>query len=136
MNSVSNKQIESEVLNAFKGLTQAAESLDSASYFEFFDREKFSGLNADGRVWHDFKNLEDLINAGFPMIQKSLSLVFDNVKVTVINPTTAILVNEYKQSILLKDGNVIKQSGGGTQVWSKSDNGWQLVNVSASESKE
>lgn len=128
------KNIEQEVLAAFDGLVKAAESLDADGYFAFFDKERFSGLNADGTVWHSFNDLQTLISSGFPMIEKNISLEFKNVKVTVINVTTAILVNEYTQSILLKSGDVVKQSGGGTQVWSKSDGTWKLVSVSASNS--
>jgi hypothetical protein len=133
MKSEDKNKVETEVLDAFKGLVQASESLDSNRYFAYFDKEKFSGLNADGTVWHSIKSLETIISAGFPMIEKTISLEFKNVKVTVINPTTAILVNEYTQSMLLKSGDIVKQSGGGTQVWFKSKSEWKLVSVSASE---
>ena len=136
MESIDKSNVESEVLDAFKGLVKASESLDSEKYFAYFDKEKFTGLNADGTVWHSIKNLETLINSGFPMIDKSISLEFKNVKVTVIDQTTAILVNEYKQSLLLKNGNLVNQSGGGTQVWFKSKGAWKLVSVSASESSK
>ncbi|MBV1909794.1 MAG: nuclear transport factor 2 family protein [Kangiellaceae bacterium] len=136
MKSVNNEQIESEVLEAFKDLSEAAESLDTERYFEFFDKEKFTGLNTDGSVWHSFDNLEVLILSGFPIIEQSISLEFNNVKVTVINPTTAILVNEYIHSILLKSGDEVQQLGGGTQVWSKTNGLWKLVSVSASESSQ
>ena len=132
MESKNGNQLESEVLDAFRGLTEASESLDSNRYFEYFDKEKFTGLNADGSVWHSFENLEALILSGFPQIERSISLEFNNVKVTIINPITAILVNEYSQSILLKSGDIVNQSGGGTQVWSKSNGAWKLVSVSAS----
>lgn len=131
-----NTAIESEVLNAFHGLADAAESLDSERYFEFFDKEKFTGLNADGTVWDSFSSFEPLITTGFSMIEKSLSLEFTLVKVTVINSTTAILVNEYTHALELKDGTVIKQSGGGTQVWFKLEKVWKLVNVSASDVRQ
>ena len=134
MESIDKSKVESEVLDAFNGLVKASEALDSEKYFAYFDKEKFTGLNADGTVWHSIKNLETLINRGFPMIEKSISLEFINVKVTVIDQTTAILVNEYKQSLLLKNGDVVNQSGGGMQVWSKSKGAWKLVGVSASES--
>jgi len=129
-----NDQIKSEVLDAFHGLVAAAESFDAERYFEFFDKDKFSGLNTDGSVWHSFDSFAGLIAAGFPMMEKSISLEFSNVKVTVINASTAILVNEYLHSIKLKGGAVIEQSGGGTQVWFKANEKWQLVSVSASES--
>lgn len=67
------------------------------------------------------------------MIEKIVSLEFDQVKVTVLNPLTAILVNEFTQTILLKDGSSIEQSGGGTQVWLKTGEAWKLVSNSASD---
>lgn len=126
------RKVETEVLDAFKGLVDASTALDASRYFEYFDKVKFTGLNADGKVWHSIKDLEDLIVPGFSAVEKSISLEFFNVKVTVINSTTAILVNEFKQTILLKNGNVVEQSGGGTQVWSRSESAWKLVSVSAS----
>lgn len=136
MQSIDKHNIELEILDAFGGLVQASKSLDSNRYFEYFDKEHFTGLNADGTVWHSIDSLETLISAGFPMVEKVLSLEFKNVKVTVINQTTAILVNEYTQSMLLKSGDTISQSGGGTQVWSKADGVWKLVSVSASEASQ
>lgn len=128
-------QIELEVLEAIKGLVDAVESLDSNRYFEYFDKEKFTGLNADGTVWHSIDDLEAIISSGFRVVEKNISLEFNKVKVTVINATTAILVNEYKQSILLKNSNIIEQAGGGTQVWFKSNGTWKLVSISASEAE-
>jgi hypothetical protein len=129
---IDKNKIELDVLDAFKGLVKASESFDTDRYFEFFDKERFTGLNVDGTVWHSFENFEALISSGFPMVERNLSLEFINVKVTVISPTTAILVNEYKHSMLLKSGDIVEQSGGGTQVWYKSNNVWKLVSVSGS----
>ncbi len=126
-------EIESEVHDAFKGLVEASKSFDADRYLEYFDKEKFSGLNADGTVWHSMKDFEALIRSGFSMVEKSESLEFYNVKITVINQTTAILVDEYKDSVLLKNGELVQQAGGGTQVWSKSNGTWKLVSVSASD---
>jgi tartrate dehydratase beta subunit/fumarate hydratase class I family protein len=134
--STNTDQIEAEILDAFKGLVEASKALDSSRYFEYIDKEKFTGLGADGKVWRSVKNLEDVILSGFPMVDKIISLEFQNVKVTVVNPSTAILVNEYKQTILLKDKSVVKQAGGGTQVWSKSGNAWKLVSISSSDASQ
>jgi hypothetical protein len=132
MKSIDENNIELEVLNAFKGLVEASKSLDANRYFEYFDKEKFSGLNVDGTVWSSIEGLEALIFGGFPMVEKVTALEFNNVKVTVINQTTAILVNEYTQTMRLKSGDLVSQSGGGTQVWSNSSGAWKLVSVSAS----
>lgn len=128
-------QIEAEVTDVFQGLVAASKALDSDRYLEYIDKDKFTGLSADGKAWHSVKNLEELIVSGFPMVEKIIGLEFHNVKVTVINESTAILVNEYKQTILLKNQNIVKQSGGGTQVWSKTGNTWKLVSISASDAK-
>jgi hypothetical protein len=126
-------EIETEVLQAFEGLVEASRKLDPALYFECYDMEKFTGLNANGKVWLSIKELEDLITFGFSAIERSLALEFSNVKVTVIDRSTAILVNEYKQSLLLKDGSTVHSAGGGVQVWHRSQDKWKLVSVSASD---
>lgn len=129
-------QIEAEIIGAFRGLVDASEALDSSRYFEYIDKDKFTGLSADGKAWHTFKYLENVISTGFQMVERIIFLEFSNVKVTVINPSTAILVNEYKQTILLKNTDTVQQSGGGTQVWSKSENAWKLVSISASDASQ
>ncbi|MCE3264100.1 MAG: nuclear transport factor 2 family protein [Pseudoduganella sp.] len=133
MNPADIGKIESEVLQAFEGLVEASRLLDPALYFEYYDKEKFTGLNADGKVWLSIEGLESLIMSGFPAIERSLSLEFANVKVTVIDRSTAILVNEFKQSLLLKDGRTVNSSGGGVQVWHLFQDKWKLVSVSASD---
>lgn len=125
--------IEAEISAAFKGLVHASLALDPERYFAYVDREKFTGLSAHGKVWHCATALEELIYSGFPTIEKIMSLEFSNVKVTVLNPSTAILVNEYQQTILLKNQSIVKQAGGGTQVWSRSGSRWKLVIISASD---
>lgn len=133
MNPADISKIESEVLEAFGGLVEASRLLDPALYFEYYDKEKFTGLNANGKVWLSISPLENLIISGFSAIERSLSLEFSNVKVTVIDWSTAILVNEYMQSLLLKDGSTVSSSGGGVQVWHLFQDKWKLVSVSASD---
>jgi hypothetical protein len=134
--STASKQIEVEVLDAFEALVEASKALDADRYFAYFDKEKFTGLSADGKAWQSIKNLEDVIGPGFAAVDKIVSLEFYNVKVTVINQATAILVNEFKQTILLKDKSLVKQAGGGTQVWSRCEDAWKLVSISASDASE
>jgi hypothetical protein len=129
-------KIETEVLEAFAGLVDASKALDPVRYFAYFDKEKFTGLNGEGKVLISIKPLESLIGSGFPMVEKSISLEFKNVKVTVIDSSTAILVNEYKQSALLKDGSLHHSAGGGVQVWHQSGGRWKLVSVSASDASK
>jgi len=129
-------QTEQEILEAFKGLVEASRALDARRYFDYVDSDRFTGLSADGQVWHCVKDLEDVIFPGFRAVEKIVDLQFYRIKVTVINPATAILVNEYTQTILLKNQDVIEQSGGGTQVWAKSGAAWKLVSISASDSSQ
>jgi len=125
--------IEAEIIDAFSGLVDASKALDLSRYCANIDKDKFTGLNADGKVWHSYDDLEKVISGGFQMIEKIVSLEFFNVKVTVISPSTAILVNEFTQTILLKNADTVQQSGGGVQVWNKSEDGWKLVSIAASD---
>jgi hypothetical protein len=129
-------QIEAEVMGAFRGLVAASEALDASRYFEYIDKGKFTGLSADGKAWHGFEDLEPIISNGFQMVERIVSLEFSNVKITVINPSTAILVNEYEQTLLLKNADTVRQCGGGTQVWSRSEDRWKLVSISASDANQ
>ena len=130
--STSNQIIEKEVNDAFNSLVLASKALDSDAYFKHFDKDKFVGLNSDGSNWNSISDLEPLIHSGFSAIDKVLTLEFTNVNISIIDSFTAILVNEYKQEIMLKDGTKVKLAGGGTQVWSKHTGSWKLVSISAS----
>jgi len=130
------EQLEAEVMDAFRGLVEASRALDAERYFDYIDQDKFTGLSAEGKAWHAFTDLENVISSGFQMIDRIVSLEFFNVKVTVIHPATAILVNEFRQRIRLKNTDLVEQAGGGTQVWCKSTHGWKLVSISASEAKQ
>ena len=131
-----NDQVTADVLDAFQGLVQASKALDAHRYFAYIDTGRFTGLSAEGKAWHGFKDLEQLILAGFQAVERITSLEFSNVKVTVIDPSLAILVNEYEQTLLLKSGDVVKQAGGGTQVWSRTGDAWKLVSISASDARQ
>lgn len=124
--------IEKEVMASFESLVQASQDLDSDGYFEHIDAEKFVGLNSDGTNWNSINDLKPLIEGGFAFVEKVILLEFTNVKISVINQSTAILVNEYKQSMKLKNGNIVNVAGGGTQVWSNQQGRWKLVSISAS----
>ncbi|WP_440056913.1 nuclear transport factor 2 family protein (plasmid) [Pseudoalteromonas sp. T1lg65] len=124
--------IEQQVTTAFQGLVAASKTLNSAQYFEFIDQEKFVGLNADGSNWNSASELKALIDPSFSALEKVESLTFTNVKVSVIDENTAILVNEYQQTVILKDGSPFTAEGGGMQVWSKSSGKWLLVGIGAS----
>ncbi|WP_169726045.1 nuclear transport factor 2 family protein [Aestuariibacter salexigens] len=124
--------IETEILAAFDNLVQSAVSLNAASYFSHFDRGKFVGLNNEGSSWKSFAELSRQISQGFSAIKEVTSLNFTYVDVSIIDTYTAILVNEYTQSVRLSCNAELCQSGGGVQVWSKRTGSWKLVSVAAS----
>ncbi|BCO18968.1 hypothetical protein KUC3_18250 [Alteromonas sp. KC3] len=130
--NIDQEDIKKEVLDSFNSLVEASKKLDANAYFEHFDSDKFVGLNSDGTNWNDLNELTPVVDAGFNSIQKVTSLEFPNVKISVIDNNTVILVNEFTQTVLLKNGTTHTASGGGTQVWSKHSGQWKLVSVSAS----
>jgi len=125
-------RIESEVNRAFEELAVAAQSLNIDEYLGFFDREKFTSLNDNGSVFHSFSDFESLYRQQIPALKKYNSLEFKNVKITVLNNSTAILVNEYTAEVVLQSGDAVSAGGAGAQVWSKASGAWLLVNVSGS----
>lgn len=123
---------EKEVLVSFQSLVDASINLDAEAYFQHFDADKFVGLNTNGTKWNSLTDFAPVVTIGFDSIQEVISLEFPNVKVSIIDQYTAVLVNEFSQSVLLKNNATITVSGGGTQVWSKRSGDWKLVSVSAS----
>jgi hypothetical protein len=87
--------VEKEILASFQSLVNASKRLDAKRYFEHFDADKFVGLNSDGTNWNSINDLMPVINIGFSSIHEVVSLKFPNVKVSVIDRYTAILVNEF-----------------------------------------
>lgn len=114
----------------------ACRALDAERYFACIDKDRFSGLSAQGEAWHCVKSLEQVIHGGFAAVEEIVALDFDNVKVTVINPVTAILVNEYRQTVRLKDQRVVALAGGGSQVWAACGEAWKLVSICASDAHQ
>jgi len=125
-------QIDEEVRLAFEELVEASKALDADRYFKLFDNDKFVGLSAHGQNWRSIHDLKRVIKTGFDAVDKVQSLVFTNVQVSIIDISTAILINEYKQEVLLKSGKAAQATGGGVQVWSKATGDWKIVSVSAS----
>lgn len=125
-------QIKAEVRASFDILVESTKVQDWEAYFAHFDQNNFSGLNADGTVWESFDDFKASVVPGFQMIERSDSLIFPVVQISVIDRNTAILVNEYQQIIILTGGEEIKATGGGVQVWSKISKEWKLVSISAS----
>lgn len=128
-------RIKTEVKKSFESLVESTKKQDWDSYFDHFDQKNFTGLNADGTVWESFQEFKDSVSPIFEIIESSDNLEFPVVKISVIDKKNAVLVNEYKQKIVLNGGQEIRAAGGGTQVWSKVSDNWKLVSISSS-SKE
>ena len=124
-------KISQAVNESFTGLVAAARSLDVDAYFQYFDRKRFTALNADGTVVHSIEAFEKRTRQQFAALESYGSLEFSQVKISVINRTTAVLVNEYQADVVLKSGDQVSASGGGTQVWAFTDGVWKLVSVSS-----
>ncbi len=131
-----NIQIKTEVRASFDSLVESTKVQDWESYFNHFDENNFSGLNADGTVWESFENFKASVIPGFKMIESSDSLVFPIVKISLIDKNTAVLINEYEQKITLNGGQEIRVAGGGAQVWSRISGKWKLVSISASSKQD
>ncbi len=125
-------EIRSEVKTAFQDLANAAQTLNHDRYFSSFDSDKFTALNENGGVLHSFDAFKEMYLPQLKYVESYQSLEFNNVKIDVINASTAVLVNEYKATVTLTSGETVMASGAGTQVWSKRSGVWKLVNVSSS----
>ncbi len=124
--------IKAEVNAAFQELIEASNALDFDRYLALFDTTRFSGLHTDGTVMHSIEDLVSTYKPGFAMVDAIEHLAFQNVKITVIDSNTAILVNEYTERSRLKTGTITEGKGGGTQVWSRQTGAWKLVSISSS----
>ncbi len=126
------EKIKEAVQLKFNELIEASKTLDFDCYLELIDKDKFSGLNSNGSVMHSRDELEKIYRPGFSMMEKIESLEFTKVKITVINGTTVVLVNEYRDRTQLKNGDYASSEGGGCQVWSLILDSWKLVSISSS----
>ena len=132
LNTSRKNEIYTEVNSAFQGLVDASKSLDHEKYFSYFDAEKYTTLNEDGTVLHSLDAFREMYLPQQKYIKSYQSLEFSNVKIDVIDASTAVLVNEYTASVTLTSGETVSAAGAGTQVWSKRTGTWKLVNVSSS----
>jgi len=127
--------IREEVRTEFQGLIEAAKSLDPERYLAYFDKDNFTGLNANGTVTHSLEEFANQYRRSLPLFDRYEYLEFFKVKITVLNRSTAILVNEFQADIQLREGSLISLSGGGSQVWHRKNGAWKLVSVSSAAPK-
>ncbi|MEL7312387.1 MAG: nuclear transport factor 2 family protein [Pseudomonadota bacterium] len=130
--SHSQNDLKSEVEAAFNDLVDAAKNGDIERYFSFFDQDTFTALTADGSTIATFDAFRERVAPQLEFIERYNSLEFDPVKVSVLDSSNAVLVNEYSAEVVLKSGDIVAASGAGTQVWSKRTGVWKLVHVSDS----
>ncbi len=126
------RKVITEVQASFGALVAAAKTLRAEPYLAFFDAERLTALNEDGTVTHSLGEFAEHYTQGITHIKTYTSLEFSNVKITPINRTMAILVNEYEAGFILASDEAITVAGAGTQVWSKRNDDWKLVHVASS----
>lgn len=122
-----------EVTSAFEALVASARSLDFDRYFSLFDKPRFTALNANGTVVHDFDEFEAVFREQIQVVDRYKSLSFENVRLTLLTADVCILINEYSAELVLKSDDVISVAGAGTQVWCKASGAWLLSHISSSD---
>ncbi len=131
-NEIDQKHIEQEIQAAFSALADAVRTLDTEKYFGFFDHDIYTALNADGSVTHSFDEFSASFIAQTNYVEAYKALDFHNIKITVVDLKTAILVNEYTAEVILQSGEILRAAGAGTQIWSKRTGSWKLIHVAGS----
>ncbi len=124
-------EITEQVMDAFESLVSASKTLETEPYLEHFSKDRFTA-SLDGSVLLSYSELEQLYAEQVPAVKAYLSLEFETVKVSVLNRYTAVLVNEYAETILLASGDTVSFAGSGAQVWGLEGSKWRLFNVSGS----
>ena len=81
---------------------------------------------------HSFQIFKEAYLPKLQFTESYQNLEFTNVKIDVINASTAVLVNEYNATVTLTTGDTVNAAGAGAQVWSKRTGAWKLVSVSSS----
>ncbi|GAB5520364.1 MAG: hypothetical protein RhofKO_26150 [Rhodothermales bacterium] len=123
--------IEAEVEAAFQRLVADARSLEPEPYLAHLAQEGFTA-QLDGTVLSSYEAFSEMYRTQIPSIEAFLSLEFDNVAVSVLNRTTAVLVNEFTETIVLASGDTLALAGGGSQVWTRANADWKLIHISGS----
>ena len=123
--------VRAQIENRFDALVEAVKSLDTDRYFSFFDQARFSGLAGDGTTWHSFEEFASIMRPAFESVTAFERLEFSRVKITVLDSTTAILVNEFQDEIALQGGDLMRDAGGGVQVWKLTDGEWLVASVAS-----
>lgn len=129
-------EFEYEVQAQFQSLIEAAQSLDSTAYFDHFDEQSFTSLNENGTVTHFFDDFRSDYLEGVHSVRAYQKLEFTNIKVTELDPRHAVLINEYKATVQLKDDSIVSFAGAGTQVWQETDGQWRLIHISSSRKQD
>ena len=132
MSEQEKRAIRTEVECVFGDFAKAAQSLDHEAYFSFMDADNFTFLGADGATLHSLKEFRDAYLPQLRAVKKYNRLAFDPLRVTVIDASHAIVVNEFSAEVVLKSGVSIETSGAGAQFWSKRSGEWKLVHISNS----
>lgn len=127
--------MEAEVEAAFEELVSATKNGDHGRYFDLFDTETFTALNADGSTLPSFDAFKDLYAPQLGAVKRYQSLEFDPIHIRIIDANTAVLVNEYSAEVELTSGTIVSASGAGAQIWSKRSGEWKLVHISDAQKR-
>ena len=128
MNSSESQRIVTDVRAAFDGLVTASKALDTEGYFGYFSRDGFSAM-LQGSATLSYDEFEQFYRLQVPQIKEIISLEFPVVEIQPIDLNTALLINEYTETIRLSSGEIIDSEGGGSQLWVKRDDKWLLKHI-------
>ena len=132
LSTIELEKVHTAVSQAFDELIIAAKLLDTSAYLNCLNKDNFTALNPDGTVTHSFEQFAATYCQQIAYCRQYNSLAFENVKVSPINETSAVLVNEFTAEVLLESGDVVVSKGAGTQVWQLAEGVWKLVHISTS----
>ena len=132
LSSNQESQIKAEIETVFQTFSSSAKNLDHDLYLSFFDENDFSILSADGTTLNSKEAFKTKYLPQLAHIEKYISLEFDPINFIVVDSQNAIIVNEFKAEVVLKNGDIISTSGAGAQFWSKRSGQWKLLHISDS----
>ena len=128
MSPSESQRVATEVRSAFDALVVVSKTLDTEAYLSLFSEDGFSAM-LDGSATLSFAEFERFYRQQVPQIEEIISLDFPVVEIRPIDPQTALLINEYTETLRLSSGEIFESSGGGSQLWIKRDGRWLLQHI-------
>jgi hypothetical protein len=128
MSPSESQRVATEVRSAFDALVVVSKTLDTEAYLSLFSEDGFSAM-LDGSATLSFAEFERFYRQQVPQIEEIISLDFPVVEIRPINLQTALLINEYTETLRLRSGEIFESSGGGSQLWVKRNDKWLLQHI-------